>query len=85
MQKIGDRIALLIRQKGYIQKDFAQKIGYNAAAFSRALSTDNPGPKMLDAIANGLEVSVDFLRTGKEAPDAAEEPYHEYFSEADQE
>ena len=65
-EKMGDRIARLIKAKNLSQKEFAQAIEATEASVSRYLSNSRePGPKVLVKIANVLGVTVDEI-VGKE-------------------
>lgn len=94
MQKIGDKIKVLISSKGWKLGDFAISIGYDRAAFSRAINSDTVTAKLISKVAVALGIPVDAI-TGPteygpgnmpawfEAPDMAaqskvEEPEVEY-------
>ena len=61
MQTIGEKIALLVKSRGWQQKDFAAAIGYTAEHFSRLLKTDPLPGKALQKIATGLDISPEQL------------------------
>lgn len=65
-EKMGDRIARLMKAKNLSQKEFAQAIETTEASVSRYLNNARePGPKVLVKIANVLGVTVDEI-VGKE-------------------
>lgn len=61
MQTIGEKIALLVKARGWQQKEFADSIGYSAEHFSRLLKTDPLPAKALRRIAKGLDILPEHL------------------------
>lgn len=61
MQKTGEKIALLVKARGWQQKEFAAHVGYSAEHFSRLLKTDPLSAKALRRIAKGLDISPEEL------------------------
>lgn len=61
MQKIGEKIALLVKSRGWQQKEFAEHIGYSAEHLSRLMKADPLPAKALRNIAKGLNLSIDEL------------------------
>ncbi len=65
-ERMGDRIARLMKARNITQKEFAEQIGTTDASVSRYLSNARePGPKVLVKIANVLGTTVDEI-VGKE-------------------
>lgn len=83
MQTIGEKIALLVKSRGWQQKDFAASIGYTAEHFSRLLKTDPLPGKALQKIAKGLDIlpehlaNLDFSGSGR-PPGLVSEPHAPY-------
>ncbi len=68
MQRMGERIGILRQEKGMTQSVLAEKMGITPQAISkweRGLSF--PDLSRLEELAKMLEVSVDYLLTGKDA------------------
>ena len=63
---LGDRIARLRRTKGWSQKDLADRIGAKPAQISKyERGSHFPRPDLLPRLAEALEVSLDYLMTGR--------------------
>ncbi len=56
MQKQGEKIAILIRARGWTQKEFAEHIGYSPEHLSRILSDESIKPRPLARIVKGLNI-----------------------------
>lgn len=56
MQTLGEKIALVIKARGWQQKEFAASIGYTAEHLSRLLKHDVLPNKALRNIAKGLDL-----------------------------
>lgn len=68
MQRMGERIGILRQERGMTQSVLAEKMGITPQAISkweRGLSF--PDLSRLEELAKMLEVSVDYLLTGKDA------------------
>lgn len=67
MKGFGERILILLKEKGYSQKELAAMIGVTETALSRYLR-DEREPKMevIANIATALNTTTDYLLTGKE-------------------
>lgn len=68
MQRMGERIGILRQEKGMTQSVLAERLGITPQAISkweRGLSF--PDLSRLEELAKMLEVSVDYLLTGKDA------------------
>ncbi len=64
---ISQRIFLLLKQKGKKQKELAEYTGISTSAISAwNKNNTNPAAESLSTIADFLEVSLDYLLTGKE-------------------
>ena len=76
MDGFGERVATLLDEIGYSQREFAAMIGVSEATMSRYLK-DEREPKM-EVIANmatALNTTTDYLITGKEDRNCFEETY----------
>ena len=76
MIRIGERIAQLLKESGYTQKEFALMCGVTEAAMCRYLKNERE-PK-IDVVANmatALNTTVEYLITGKEEKDGFEDLY----------
>lgn len=63
---LGDRIARLRRTKGWNQKDLADRIGARPTQISKyERGSGLPRPDLLPRLAEALEVSLDYLMTGR--------------------
>lgn len=68
MQRMGERIGILRQEKGMTQSVLAERLGITPQAISkweRGLSF--PDLSRMEELATMLEVSVDYLLTGKHA------------------
>ena len=68
MQRMGERIGILRQEKGMTQSVLAERLGITPQAISkweRGLSF--PDLSRMEELATMLEVSVDYLLTGKDA------------------
>lgn len=64
-QKLNERLAELIEQHGYTQKELAQKAGVTEAAMSHYLKGDRvPRASVLMRLAETLGVTTDYLMGG---------------------
>ena len=64
---ISQRIFMLLKQKGKKQKELAEYTGISTSAISAwNKNNTNPTAESLSTIADFLEVSLDYLLTGKE-------------------
>ena len=72
LETLGERVARLRRARGLRQKDLADRIGATVQRVSR-YENDRYSPRVetLAQLANLLEVSVDFLVTGRSSPPVA--------------
>lgn len=65
MQKIGDRIGTLLKEKGYTQKSLAKQVGVTEAAMSRYLSNQRePKLDVVASFAKALNTTTDYLIYG---------------------
>lgn len=63
---LGDRMARLRRAKGWSQKDLADRAGAKPSQISRCERGGyHPRPDLLPRLAEALEVSLDYLMTGR--------------------
>lgn len=68
---LGDRIARLRRTKGWNQKDLADRIGAKPSQISKfERGSYLPRPDLLPRLAEALEVSLDYLMTGRSTGEA---------------
>lgn len=64
---LGDRIAYLRREKGYTQAQLAQLLHISASALGMYEQGRRiPGAEVLVELSRQLQVSVDYLLTGKD-------------------
>lgn len=65
MQKTGDRITNLLKEKHVTQKDLAMMVGVTESALSRYINNDRePKIEVLANIATALDTTVDYLTRG---------------------
>ena len=70
---LGERIGGLRRAQGLSQAELAQKLGISASTMGMyEQNRREPSVQMLVALARELEVSTDFLLTGRSAPQEAD-------------
>ena len=68
-QMLGERIGALRRAKGLSQAELASRLGISASAMGMyEQGRREPSVQTVVALARELEVSTDFLLTGKSAP-----------------
>ena len=64
-EKIGDRIALLMKKSGYTQKELAGMVGVTEAAMSKYLSNNRqPRVEVIANMATALNTTSDYLIRG---------------------
>lgn len=65
MQKLGDRITELLKEKNITQKDLAMMIGVTESALSRYINNERePKIEVLANLATALDTTVDYLTRG---------------------
>lgn len=65
MQKLGDRITELLKEKHIAQKDLAMMIGVTESALSRYINNERePKIEVLANLATALDTTVDYLTRG---------------------
>lgn len=65
MEHIGKRIELLLKEKGYSQKELAGMVGVTEAAMSRYLSCERePKLEVIANLATALDTTSDYLING---------------------
>ena len=65
MEKLGDRITILLMQKHIAQKDLAIAVGVTESALSRYINNERePKLEVLANLATALDTTVDYLTTG---------------------
>ena len=65
MEKLGERIALLRKEKNITQKDLALMVGVTESALSRYIKNERePKLEVLANLAIALDTTVDYLTTG---------------------
>ena len=68
MQRMGERIGILRQERGMTQSVLAEKMGITPQAISKwERGMSFPDLSRLEELAKMLEVSVDYLLTGKDA------------------
>jgi transcriptional regulator with XRE-family HTH domain len=74
-ESLGDRIARLRRAKGWNQKELADRIGARPSQISKyERGAYLPRPDLLPKLGEALEVSLDYLMTGR----SGEEPRRDF-------
>ncbi len=65
-ERIGDRIAKLLKKEGYTQKELAGMIGVTEASMSRYLKNERePKIEVIANLATALNTTSDYLINGK--------------------
>lgn len=65
MEKLGDRITILLKEKHITQKDLANAVGVTESALSRYINNERePKLEVLANLATVLDTTVDYLTTG---------------------
>ncbi len=65
MEKLGDRITILLKEKHIAQKDLAIAVGVTESALSRYINNERePKLEVLANLATALDTTVDYLTTG---------------------
>lgn len=65
MQKLGDRITELLKEKHIAQKDLAMMVGVTESALSRYINNERkPKIEILANLATALDTTVDYLTRG---------------------
>lgn len=65
MEKLGDRIMTLLKEKHIAQKDLAMMVGVTESALSRYINNERePKVEVLANIATALDTTMDYLTTG---------------------
>lgn len=76
MEKLGDRIALLLKKRGLSQKDLAMMVGVTESALTRYIKNERePKIEVIANLATALETTVDYLTTGTEIETSFDEIY----------
>ena len=76
MEKLGDRIALLLKKRGLSQKDLAMMIGVTESALTRYIKNERePKIEVIANLATALDTTVDYLTTGATIETSFEEIY----------
>ena len=77
MEKLGGRIAILLKQKNITQKDLAMMIGVTESALTRYIKNERePKIEVLANLATALDTTVDYLTTGKKPETDFDELYN---------
>lgn len=81
---IVERIKLQCKEKGTSMCALEKKLGFGNGNIRR-WNTQTPGSDKIIAVANALEISIDYLLTGKEAADLTPEEQQlvDYYRQAD--
>ncbi|MCM1296444.1 MAG: helix-turn-helix domain-containing protein [Muribaculaceae bacterium] len=67
MERIGDRIAILLKSTDYTQKELASMVGVTEAAMSRYLRNERePRIEVIANLATALNTTSDYLINGRE-------------------
>lgn len=65
MEKLGERIAVLIKERHISQKDLAAMVGVTESALSRYINNERePKIEVLANLATALNTTIDYLTTG---------------------
>lgn len=76
MEKLGDRIMILLKEKHIAQKDLAVAVGVTESALSRYINNERePKIEVLANIATALDTTVDYLTTGRKPETDFDEIY----------
>lgn len=76
MEKFGERIIALLKEKHIAQKDLAMMIGVTESALSRYLSNERePKLEVVANIATALDTTVDYLTRGEKPETDFDEIY----------
>ena len=76
MNKTGDRIAKLLKEKRISQKDLAMMVGVTESALSRYIRNERePKIETLANLATALDTTVDYLATGAKSESDFDEIY----------
>ena len=77
MERLGDRIARLMKECGYKQQELASMVGVTQSAMSRYLSNERePKSEVIANLATALNTTSDYLIRGKEIDCDFAEIYH---------
>lgn len=76
MEKIGERLLVLLKEKHITQKDLAAMVGVSESALSRYIKNERePKIEVLANLATALDTTVDYLVTGNKAKTNFDEIY----------
>ena len=76
MIRIGERIAQLLKESGYTQKEFALMCGVTEAAMCRYLKNERePKIEVVANMATALNTTVEYLITGNKEKSGFEDLY----------
>lgn len=76
MEKLGDRITTLLKEKHISQKDLAIAVGVTESALSRYINNERePKLEVLANLATALDTTVDYLTTGAKSETDFDEIY----------
>lgn len=76
MERIGDRVAKLMKVNGYNQKELAGCVGVTEAAMSRYLKNDRePKLAVVGKMAKALHTTTDYLIYGQETTSDFDDVY----------
>lgn len=76
MEKLGDRLFALAKEKHISQRDLAMMVGVTESALSRYISNERePKIEILANLATALDTTVDYLTTGKKSETDFDEIY----------
>lgn len=76
MEKLGERIVTLLKEKHISQKDLAMMIGVTESALSRYINNERePKLEVLANLATALDTTVDYLMVGAKAKTDFDEIY----------
>ena len=76
MERIGNRIQKLMKEKGYKQKELASMVGVTETAMSRYLKNERePKMEVVANLATALDTTTDYLIKGVEPDGSFEDVY----------
>jgi len=76
VEKLGERIAALLKERHISQKDLAMMVGVTESALSRYINNERePKLEVLANLATALDTTVDYLMTGAKAKTTFDEIY----------
>jgi transcriptional regulator with XRE-family HTH domain len=77
MERIGDRILCLLKERGYSQKELALMVGVTESAMTHYIKNERePKIEVVKNLATALNTTVDYLISGRSESDSFDDIYH---------